>query len=155
MHAKLTRDRKKLFTSRMQQLIHTLERHNLALRGRLSSIIQGRFFPTSPDMSGMHVPVPGVGGMGNLGLEQLAQLQQTFEAGNTGGGLRSLRVGGMSMETSGMQFTHSHHIAQQAIAHSSMTQRAQVGAEMAHSTQWRGVNVRVERVPKSASVPAD
>ncbi len=35
MHAKLTRDRKKLFTSRMQQLISSLERENLAMKKRL------------------------------------------------------------------------------------------------------------------------
>ena len=41
LHAKLTRDRKKLFTNRMQQLIQTLERHNMTLRGRLSNLLQG------------------------------------------------------------------------------------------------------------------
>lgn len=39
MHAKLTRDRKKLFTSRMQQTIQTLERHNQLLRNRLNNMI--------------------------------------------------------------------------------------------------------------------
>jgi hypothetical protein len=39
MHAKLTRDRKKLFTSRMQQTIQTLERHNQMMRSRLSAMI--------------------------------------------------------------------------------------------------------------------
>ena len=39
MHAKLTRDRKKLFTSRMQQMINSLERQNLMMKGRLKSLI--------------------------------------------------------------------------------------------------------------------
>ena len=39
MHAKLTRDRKKLFTSRMQQTIQTLEKHNQLLRSRLNSLM--------------------------------------------------------------------------------------------------------------------
>jgi len=39
MHAKLTRDRKKLFTSRMQQTIQALERHNQMIRSRLHSMI--------------------------------------------------------------------------------------------------------------------
>jgi hypothetical protein len=37
VHAKLTRDRKKLFTSRIQQMISTLERQNQILRCRLQS----------------------------------------------------------------------------------------------------------------------
>ena len=41
MHAKLTRDRKKLFTHRMQQMISALERHNLLMRSRLGTLIQG------------------------------------------------------------------------------------------------------------------
>ena len=40
MHAKLTRDRKKLFTSRMQQLINSLERQNAAMRARLQAMAQ-------------------------------------------------------------------------------------------------------------------
>jgi hypothetical protein len=39
VHAKLTRDRKKLFTSRMQQMINSLERQNLMMKGRLKSLI--------------------------------------------------------------------------------------------------------------------
>jgi hypothetical protein len=39
MHAKLTRDRKKLFTSRMQQAIQALERHNQMIRNRLNALI--------------------------------------------------------------------------------------------------------------------
>ena len=38
MHAKLTRDRKKLFTSRMQQMIQSLERQNYFMRSRLLSM---------------------------------------------------------------------------------------------------------------------
>ena len=38
MHAKLTRDRKKLFTSRVQQMIKSLERQNSFMRKRLESI---------------------------------------------------------------------------------------------------------------------
>ena len=39
VHAKLTRDRKKLFTSRMQQMINSLERQNLMMKGRLKSLV--------------------------------------------------------------------------------------------------------------------
>ena len=35
IHAKMTRDRKKMFTSRMQKLISTLEQHNATIRNRL------------------------------------------------------------------------------------------------------------------------
>eukprot|EP01031_Cornospumella_fuschlensis_P024606 gene24606-29727_t len=44
LHAKLTRDRKKMFTHKMQQTIQTLERHNHSMRARLQSLIysQGR-----------------------------------------------------------------------------------------------------------------
>lgn len=38
MHAKLTRDRKKLFTSRVQQMIKNLERQNSIMRKRLESM---------------------------------------------------------------------------------------------------------------------
>ena len=38
MHAKLTRDRKKLFTSRMQQMISSLERQNGMMKNRLKSL---------------------------------------------------------------------------------------------------------------------
>jgi hypothetical protein len=38
MHARLTRDRKKLFTSRLMQSIQHLERQNLIMRNRLDSI---------------------------------------------------------------------------------------------------------------------
>jgi len=38
MHAKLTRDRKKLFTSRMQQLISSLERENMVMKKRLGLV---------------------------------------------------------------------------------------------------------------------
>ena len=38
MHAKLTRDRKKLFTSRVQQMINSLERQNTFMRNRLATM---------------------------------------------------------------------------------------------------------------------
>lgn len=38
MHARLTRDRKKLFTSRLMQAIQHLERQNLIMRNRLDSV---------------------------------------------------------------------------------------------------------------------
>jgi len=38
IHAKLTRDRKKLFTSRMQQMINSLERQNTSMRNRLKAL---------------------------------------------------------------------------------------------------------------------
>ena len=38
MHAKLTRDRKKLFTSRVQQMIKSLERQNYFMKKRLESM---------------------------------------------------------------------------------------------------------------------
>ena len=38
IHAKLTRDRKKLFTSRVQQMIKNLERQNSLMRKRLESM---------------------------------------------------------------------------------------------------------------------
>ena len=38
IHAKLTRDRKKLFTSRMQQMISSLERQNVMMRDHLLSL---------------------------------------------------------------------------------------------------------------------
>lgn len=41
MHAKLTRDRKKLFTSRMQQTIQTLERYNQTMRNQLDGMLRG------------------------------------------------------------------------------------------------------------------
>jgi Basic region leucine zipper len=44
MHAKLTRDRKKLFTSRLQQTIKSLERQNLFMRKKL----QGLLLSTDP-----------------------------------------------------------------------------------------------------------
>ena len=40
IHAKLTRDRKKLFTSRMQQMINSLERQNSSMRNRLKALAQ-------------------------------------------------------------------------------------------------------------------
>jgi len=40
IHAKLTRDRKKLFTSRMQQMINSLERQNTSMRNRLKALAQ-------------------------------------------------------------------------------------------------------------------
>lgn len=40
MHAKLTRDRKKLFTSRVQQMIKSLERQNAFMKNRLASMEQ-------------------------------------------------------------------------------------------------------------------
>ena len=40
IHAKLTRDRKKLFTSRMQQMINSLERQNNSMRSRLKALAQ-------------------------------------------------------------------------------------------------------------------
>lgn len=51
MHAKLTRDRKKLFTHRMQQLIQALERNNVMMRERLGSLIHSGSAP-------MNVPAP-------------------------------------------------------------------------------------------------
>lgn len=39
MHARLTRDRKKLFTSRLMQAIQHLERQNMIMRNRLDSVI--------------------------------------------------------------------------------------------------------------------
>lgn len=38
IHAKLTRDRKKLFAARMEQMIHLLEKQNSLIRGRLSAL---------------------------------------------------------------------------------------------------------------------
>lgn len=35
MHAKLTRDRKKLFTSKMQQMISDLEKKNAIIRNKV------------------------------------------------------------------------------------------------------------------------
>lgn len=46
MHAKLTRDRKKLFTSELQQLISSLERQNAITRNRLKHTAAGRPFPS-------------------------------------------------------------------------------------------------------------
>ena len=40
MHAKLTRDRKKMFTSRVQQMIHSLERQNSFMKNRIKSMEQ-------------------------------------------------------------------------------------------------------------------
>lgn len=42
MHAKLTRDRKKLFTSRLQQMINSLERQNSIMRNRLKTLTVGK-----------------------------------------------------------------------------------------------------------------
>ena len=39
MHARLTRDRKKMFTSRLMQAIQHLERQNLMMRSRLDTIV--------------------------------------------------------------------------------------------------------------------
>lgn len=47
MHAKLTRDRKKLFTSRMQQTIQALERHNQMLKNKLQAMAPGSSGSTS------------------------------------------------------------------------------------------------------------
>lgn len=52
MHAKLTRDRKKLFTSRMQQTIQALERHNQLMRNRLNSLISGSVAASCPNPEG-------------------------------------------------------------------------------------------------------
>ena len=41
MHAKHTRDRKKLLNSRMQKLILTLEHHNKIMRDKLSALVRG------------------------------------------------------------------------------------------------------------------
>lgn len=41
VHAKHTRDRKKLLNSRMQKLILTLEHHNKIMRDKLSAMVRG------------------------------------------------------------------------------------------------------------------
>lgn len=49
MHAKLTRDRKKLFTSRMQQMISSLERQNGMMKNRLKSLATVGEIPMTHD----------------------------------------------------------------------------------------------------------
>ena len=49
MHAKLTRDRKKLFTSRMQQMISSLERQNGMMKNRLKSLATVGEIPLTHD----------------------------------------------------------------------------------------------------------
>lgn len=49
MHAKLTRDRKKLFTSRMQQMISSLERQNGMMKNRLKSLASVGEIPATHD----------------------------------------------------------------------------------------------------------
>jgi hypothetical protein len=49
MHAKLTRDRKKLFTSRLQQMIQTLERQNSLTKNRIMSILQQQNYQGSSE----------------------------------------------------------------------------------------------------------
>lgn len=48
MHAKLTRDRKKMFTSRLHQLINALERQNATMRARLQQLATGGSRSASP-----------------------------------------------------------------------------------------------------------
>lgn len=50
MHAKLTRDRKKLFTTQLQQAISSLERKNAILRNRLQSLTPGSTVDTDTDV---------------------------------------------------------------------------------------------------------
>lgn len=52
MHAKLTRDRKKMFTSRLQQLINALEHQNAILRSRLQSEFKPVSVPAVSDANG-------------------------------------------------------------------------------------------------------
>ena len=47
MHAKLTRDRKKLFTSRMQQMINSLESQNVVMKSKLKSLVGGGESPNA------------------------------------------------------------------------------------------------------------
>ena len=49
MHAKLTRDRKKLFTSRLQQMIQTLERQNNLTLNRIMSVLQQQSYQGSSE----------------------------------------------------------------------------------------------------------
>lgn len=48
MHAKLTRDRKKMFTSRLHQLINALERQNANMRAKLQHLANGGSRSSSP-----------------------------------------------------------------------------------------------------------
>jgi len=65
MHAKLTRDRKKLFTSRLQQTIQALERHNQMIRNRLHSLITSGGAPNLANASSMQqMPAPMSGPSG-------------------------------------------------------------------------------------------
>jgi hypothetical protein len=61
MHAKLTRDRKKMFTSRLQQMISALERQNQGMRNRLQMQIQSsRSEPINPHLVAPPVSAPSV-----------------------------------------------------------------------------------------------
>lgn len=75
MHAKLTRDRKKMFTSRLQQMITALERQNQAMRNRLQAQIQSSRDPvptaTAP------APAPASGPPQPLNLQHRMPLPQS------------------------------------------------------------------------------